>query len=188
MCDWLDISVTLAISIDKLHVKTFVSKTGGVHKRFSSCSSSSSVTSTSLSSESETEPSVALQTTNKLEKQNMGEVKFGPPKVNKSISLAPVPTPVRGRGRGIPVVPVGRGRGRFQNGKPTVGKITGGQSDQFKVLSTVINVLPSDINVVQGSGDEVTAKDYNSYQTLQGPPRVGDIIAFKVRTEFVLLY
>ena len=170
-------------------MKTFVSKTGGVHKRFSSCSSSSSVTSTSSSSESETEPDVTLQTANESEKKKVREVKLGPPKVSKPISLAPLPAPVRGRGRGIPVVPVGRGRGRFQNRKPTtVGKITGGQSDQLKVLSTVINVLPNDINIVQGSGDDVTAKDYNSYQTLQGPPRVGDVIAFKVRTEFVLSY
>jgi hypothetical protein len=177
-------------AVDTSRTTTVMSKTGGVHKRFSLFSSSSSA---DTGTDSETDE--ATRSSNLVSRvvAKGANINLGPPNISKMYPFIPRQNCIQGRGRGVPI----QGRSAAKRGertqnteKFTVGRITGGENDQLEVISTVISVPPSESvdgkNGLSDAKKQVT-KDYDSYHKLEGPPRVGDMIAFKVNAQTLII-
>ena len=182
--------IILLLAVDTSRTTTVMSKTGGVHKRFSLFSSSSSA---DTGTDSETDE--ATRSSNLVSRvvAKGANINLGPPNISKMYPFIPRQNCIQGRGRGVPI----QGRSAAKRGertqnteKFTVGRITGGENDQLEVISTVISVPPSESvdgkNGLSDAKKQVT-KDYDSYHKLEGPPRVGDMIAFKVNAQTLII-
>lgn len=146
-----------------MHVKTVKSRTGGVHKKFTTSSSSDS---DSDKAEEATKKALATSISNSQDSYEHDE--------RPSTDLTQHTSCDTGKSAKTQVL--GHGRGTKSSRARSSLRIIGGRKDNFRAVSTVIHV-PASTPVDQ----------YDSLPDLCGLPRVGDKIVFKVNTTSVWL-
>lgn len=140
-----------------MHVKTVKSRTGGVHKKFTTSSSDSD--SDSDKAEGATQKALATSISNSQDSYEHDECPSTDLTQHSSWDIC----------KSAKTQVLGHGRGTKNCSARSSLRITGGRKDNFRAVSSVIHV-PASTPVDQ----------YDSLPDLCGLPRAGDKIAFKV--------